>query len=255
MGLIINGNLVTDITLGDQQVLKIEDSQGNVLYESGHDYFCLTANQNGSYVYGSGRSGVSLECSTDKQNWTSWDWEVYTYMNAGDKLYLRGNNPNGLTTAMTSNVWEFRFSGSFAASGDLTTLISKDGGVTTLPDYCFRALFSGKTELTTAPHIKSVTRVNQWALAGIFDGCTNLTNSIDLRNVTFVGSYGCSSMYYGCSQLSTIYAPSITTWNTTNFTGWVTGLGSTGTMWKPSSLTIPTGSDGKPAGWTTQDYA
>ena len=250
----INGQLVTDITLAGQQVLKIEDSLGNVLYEKGPDYFCLTSQQNGSYVYGNGRSGVSLECSTDKVNWTTWDWEVYTYLNAGDKLYLRGDNPNGLTTGMVSDIWSFTMSGSFAASGDLTTLIDKDGGVTTLPDYCFRGLFSEETALSAAPHLNSVTSVGQWSLAGMFEGCTYLSNAIYLKNITSVGSYGCASMYYGCTLLTAIYAPSVSSWNTTNFQGWVTNIGGTGVMWKPAEVSIPSGANGMPSGWTTQNY-
>lgn len=249
MGLLINGVEVTKIELGGVEVLRIEDGQGNVLYEaySGPDYLCFTSNQDGSYLYGNGMGSLSIECSTDRVNWTAWDWESRTNLDEGEKIYLRGTNPNGIDASFTLR-------GSIAASGDLTTLIHPDGGVTTLPTRCFWQLFEGETALTSAPHLDSVTTVGQWALAGTFDGCTGLVAAPDLRNVTSVGSYGCTSLYNGCTALRTIYAPSITTWNTTDFTGWVTGIGGSGVMWKPAALSIPNGNDGKPSGWSTQDY-
>lgn len=278
MGLIINNQEVTRIELGGVEVTKIEDSQGNVLYEAGPKYFCLTSNQDGSYVYAQGRSGVSLECSTDKQTWTPWDWEAATYLDEGDKLYLRGTNT---TLSDSSNSWYFRMSGSIAASGDITTMLDPDGSVASLPAYSFYRLFNNCPSLTTAPSMKSVTTignyacdamftectalatlpdldnvttVGQWGMAGMFEGCTSLTTAPDLRNITSVGSYGCAAMYHSCSSLLTIYAPSVSSWNTTNFNGWAGSVGSGGTMWKPSALTIPTGNNGVPAGWTTQDY-
>lgn len=278
MGLIINSQEVTRIELGGVEVLRIEDGQGRILYESGPKYLCFESLANGSYVGGNGRSGVTLECSTDKQNWTPWDWEVYTYLDEGDKLYVRGTNSYISTS---NNLFRFQMSGSIAASGDLTTILDPDGNVTTLADYCFNSIFNGCSALTTAPDMSSVTSIGdygcramfndctslttapdmsnvatagQWAMAGMFEGCTSLATAPDLRNLTSVGSYGCLSLYSSCSLMSTVYAPSITAWNTTNFQGWMTSVAASGTMWKPASLTIPSGRDGIPSGWTTQNY-
>lgn len=253
MGLIIDNQAVTRIELDGVEVLKIEDSNGNVLYESysGPDYLCFTAGAANSTIEFTS-SAPTLYTSSDRRNWTKWDGSRITLANAGDKVYVYGNNPSGISTQ--TNWRRFRMTGLIAASGDVTTLITQNGGVTVLPDYCFTQLFQECSSLTSVPSLDSVTRVNQWALSAMFYECTSITEAPDLRNVTYVGSYGCASMYYGCTALRTIYAPSIDTWTKTNFTGWVTGIGGSGVMWKPAALSIPSGNDGKPSGWSTQDY-
>jgi len=79
--------------------------------------------------------------------------------NAGDKVYFKGDNPNGVTES-SSSCYKFSLSGSVAASGNIMSLIDNgEGTCTTIPnDYCFCQLFyNNKTSLTSAPELPATT--------------------------------------------------------------------------------------------------
>ena len=112
------------------------------------------------------------------------------------------------------------------------------------------------TNLTTSPDVRSVKSVGANGMHGILSSCSALETPPDVRNVTTVGTRGMSNMLSACSVLKYAYAPNISVWSTTNFTGWLEYVADSGTIYKPRNLTIPTDTaSGVPTGWTTQDYA
>ena len=125
---------------------------------------------------------------------------------------------------------------------------------TTLAQGCYRSMFYNCTSLTTAPSL-SATILSSLCCESMFYGCTSLTTAPRLDHVTSVGTRSLQKMFWDCSLINEIYAPNITTWDTSNSNDWLVHVAASGTLHKPTDLTIPTNStSGVPSGWTTQDY-
>ena len=121
------------------------------------------------------------------------------------------------------------------------------------------SMFQGCTSLTTVPDLSSLTTVYSSGCNNMFRGCTSLTTAPDLSSLTSVYSSSCSNMFNGCTNLSSVTAPNIDTWNTSNFSNWLLSAGTqatgTKTFYKPTNLTIPTDNNsGVPSGWTVENY-
>lgn len=107
------------------------------------DYLCFTANTAGSTIALTNSDGntPNLSYSIDKENWTTWNYSVITLNNIGDKIYFKGNNPNGIGST-EAKISKFTLTGSVEVSGNIMTLIDEIGATTTIPSsYCFRNLF------------------------------------------------------------------------------------------------------------------
>ena len=151
----------------------------------------------------------TLEYSTDKSTWNTWDGTEIS--SAGTKLYLRGTGNTKITG--NSNNYRFVFTGTdslkIACEGNIENLLDYEtvsaGGHPTMTMGCYNAMFSGCTSLTTAPALPATT------LAGscyqyMFDGCTSLTTAPALPATT-LAEFCYYSMFYGCTALTT--APSL----------------------------------------------
>ena len=123
---------------------------------------------------------------------------------------------------------------------------------TTLVDSCYNSMFQDCRLLTTAP-ILPATTLAQDCYYHMFDGCTSLITAPELPATTLKGS--CYAyMFQGCKKLN--YIKCLATDISANYCtgGWVSGVASTGTFVKPSSMASwKTGVDGIPTGWTVQD--
>jgi hypothetical protein len=98
---------------------------------------------------------------------------------------------------------------------------------TTLPGYCYTAMFMGCGSLLTAP-ILPATTLTDYCYGSMFAGCTNLNNITMLA--TDISADNCLS-------------------------DWVSDVSSTGTFTKHKDMiSLPSGSDGIPEGWTVVDY-
>ena len=61
------------------------------------DYLCFEANTAGSTIALSNTNiRPNIEYSRDKNTWTVWNYSALTLQNVGDKIYMRGSNPNGI---------------------------------------------------------------------------------------------------------------------------------------------------------------
>ena len=200
-------------------------------------YLCFTAEQANSTV-GMKLTGFSfmvsppqLYKSTDGENWTAWNsgktFPTITLANKGDRVWLYGNSGYFSKYQTVDNILTFTMTGSIAASGDMTTLLSKDGGVGSIPLLCFDSAFKGCTALTTAP---------------------------DLPSETLLGR-SCAYMFQGCSSLKRIkcLATNVSIFLRQTM-GWVDGVAATGTFTKSANASgWSTGNDGIPSGWTVVD--
>lgn len=123
---------------------------------------------------------------------------------------------------------------------------------TTLRSYCYSEMFSGCTSLTTAPELPATTLAN-YCYYRMFRGCTGLTTAPVLSATTLVE--GCYNfMFNGCSNLNYIKCLAIDISATSSTNGWVSGVASTGTFVKASSMSNwTTGNNGIPNNWTIQN--
>ena len=149
--------------------------------------------------------------STDKTNWTQWDYSELTFSSSAP-LYICGNNPNGLNSKDTKlRISWFETSGdSFAVSGDIMSLLDPNEDLLTIPsDHCFGGLFSDCTNMTSAPSFPATTLTANCYMS-LFDGCTGLTTAPALPATTLAEScyYG---MFHGCTGLAAAPALPATT--------------------------------------------
>ena len=149
---------------------------------------------------------------------------------------------------------------------------------TTLANYCYSSMFYGCTSLTTAPALPATTLANS-CYQSMFIGCTSLKTAPELPATT-LADICYTSMFNGCISLTTApvlpattlanncyqnmfrdctslnyikcLATNISAYNCTS--NWVSGVASTGTFVKASSMTSwTTGVNGIPTGWTVQN--
>lgn len=119
---------------------------------------------------------------------------------------------------------------------------------TTLAGGCYQGMFQNCTSLTTASELPATTLANS-CYESMFRSCTNLTAAPELPATTLADScYG--SMFRDCTGLNsiTMLATDVSVFNC--LSKWTSGVSSTGTFTKKSGVSIQSGVDGIPAGWT-----
>lgn len=120
--------------------------------------------------------------------------------------------------------------------------------VTTLSEYCYRAMFSWCTYLTIAPQLPATTLAKgvYWYM---FESCS-ITTAPNLLAETLVAEcYG--DMFINCSNLNFIKCLAISGLGTSKcLENWVKSVNKTGTFIKDSGTTWSTGNSGIPSSWT-----
>ena len=208
---------------------------------------------------------VNLEYSFDKVNWTlasQLDWsnlkipaDSYVYFRNTSGTFCTSNYDNVLIPFLKVSI-----------GGDVRTLFNYTDvdSVTAIPDYGLKNMFSfgsgsiGSTKIIDISNLsfRGITSIGIEGLYGIFSVQNSIyTKGVDLRDVTTLGESALYMMYFNCSNLTEVYAPNVSTWDTSKTGGWLYSVAPTGVVYKPSTLDIPTNDDsGIPSGWTTQDY-
>lgn len=250
------------------------------------DYLTFTAETAGSTVALNKNTddpslSAVLEYSTDGETWTNYEWSgtagtVITLANVGDYVKFRGDNAT-FSIHASSLYYLFAITGSVGASGNINTLMSKNGNAV-LTTYCFTYLFKQCTGLTSAPELPA-TELADTCYFNMFNGCSGLTSAPELPatvltnecyNRMFKDCTGLTSApemtatsfitdcytqtFRNCASLSSVTVH-WTTWPTYNesicTTNWLNGVAATGTFHCPADLTIPSrDANGVPEGWT-----
>lgn len=202
-----------------------------------------------------GNTTLNLQYSFDKVNWTTLPNEFLEISFPGDaSMYLRNNSG----TFGTGDTLLFPRT-DISLGGDIRTLFDYTDvdSVTTLPSNGFRQVYSmqGDAKLVDISNLSlgGITTIGDNAFNSAF-GWTNIQKGLDLSGVTTLGESALNSMYVGCSSLNEAYAPNVSTWDGDKTSGWFEGVASTGVLYKPANLTIPTDTSGVPDGWTTKTY-
>ena len=186
----------------------------------------------------------NLEYSTDGETWQEWHHTTADYMHTfdtltltyiGDRVYLKGVNPNGFSDIANNTMSIFSMTGKLAAGGnaqsivdgDTPTLVAKsmplfsdyliteqtsdvlvsapDLPATTLVEFCYIGMFGGCTGLTAAPSLPATTLAAN-CYNYMFQGCTGLTAAPSLPATTLAANCYIG-MFQGCTGLTA--APSL----------------------------------------------
>lgn len=157
-----------------------------------------------------------LEYSTDGVTWQEWQhttadvthtFDTLTLTAVGDRVYLRGNNPDGfgewIQGEQTPRLSVIFREGSLVAGGNVMSLLDITMQLTDVPDYGLAGLFASlgttDTALITPPDMSSITSVGFYGLANMYGLDVALTNAANMPSLTSIGEYGCSYMYNGCT--------------------------------------------------------
>ena len=139
----------------------------------------------------------TIEYSTDKNTWSTWDGTEISSTNK--KLYLRGKNN---TTFYSTNFTQLVLSEKAGCYGNINTLLDYENPPTTLAtSNCYHGLFYGCTLLTKAPELPATTLSNGCYMRMFLD-CTSLTTAPELP-ATSLGENCYNTMFKGCTSLTT----------------------------------------------------
>ena len=202
--------LITTISVLMMIIGLVGINTNDINAEDTTDYLCFTAEEANSTIKLT-KTGtpadITLQTSTNKTDWSNYTFDSeITLANIGDKVYFR--NTSETTTAFSGGggSHEFVMTGKIAASGDVTTLINKNGtlDLTLAGSGCFERLFNFCTSLTKVPNLPATTLTYRCYYL-MFSDCSGITSlpedllpAIDMA----VGCYG--AMFYNCENLISV---------------------------------------------------
>ena len=241
------------------------------------DYLCFTANEANSTVrlnkYRT-PDPIDLEYSLDKKTWTTYTWdgtagETITLANAGDKVWLRGNNS---IFSSSDSQYKFSLSKTLFVSGNIMSLVDKTCTSLIIPcKYCFKYLFHNQSILsmpklpalyltegcysymfnsaikyqTKLPELPA-TELAKSCYEGMFADC--YITEMDFSNVLYFAQYCCRGIISDSNYFRKMKV-SLRTWTRTG--NWLSGVSPKGVFECPSALDCSTRDDSHvPAGWT-----
>ena len=151
---------------------------------------------------------VALEISPDGRVWNDWGQPRVAYLRQpGDKLYVRAKSANrsfvNLDERKRKNDYHrFAISGKVAASGNIMSLVDKEGKRLSLEgmDFAFAFLFKDCAGLTAAPRLPA-TKLAKGCYALMFMNCAGLTHAPELPATEL--AKGCyARMFKNCAKLT-----------------------------------------------------
>lgn len=156
--------------------------------------------------WSSGTLDIATSNPTDEASWTKgWAGTQVTAVQTDGQyyIYLRGT---GITTFGGSSYYGSPFSLTWVTTsadvyceGDIETLRGYNGDVPAMGEYCYRYMFSGWTDLASAPTLSATTLAN-YCYQGMFSSCKSLKAIPNLPATTSATScYG--NMFYDCASL------------------------------------------------------
>ena len=155
-------------------------------------------------VVNSGEDKLNIEFSVDGVKWIPFDpgKPIDIKCGEGESIYLRGRNPNGLTTEPKAGFFNITTDCPFDVSGNVMSLIDYENEVTEIPcDYCFYHLFEN-ADIRSAPELPA-TVLKRYCYEGMFAGCSRMAGRVVLPAKDFAD--GCyDRMFDDCNCLGYI---------------------------------------------------
>lgn len=149
-----------------------------------------------------------LYYSTDTTTWAEWTGTEVNATEVGGiyALYFRGTGNTKMTGDFSNEDGWTLNGGSISCTGNIESLLDYEtvaaGQHPTMGGYCYHYMFSGCTNLTTAPSLPATTLMTS-CYAYMFRGCTNLTTAPSLSATTLATSCYVG-MFNGCTSLTTV---------------------------------------------------
>ena len=209
----IDFSVITGLTIPEGEVKQILDASGIALWEvkeqpnewpedldTGLEF--VSSNPFTVNVTTPRWDGTMEYCNSD-EGWKAWDGsEISSGDNGGTQyIYIRGT---GNTTVTSGSNYRWSLNGSdIQCNGNIENLLDytivKAGQHPTMGMYCYRSMFEGCTNLTTAPSLPATTLAD-YCYSNMFKGCTNLTTAPSLPATTLT-KYCYSNMFNGCTKI------------------------------------------------------
>ena len=183
-------------------VTKEEQIESYLTFSSPNSFTLSIAN---SYKNWDG----TIETSTDKTNWTTWDG-TNAVSSASDgikhNLYLRGTE-NTVITGNTICFWNLNGT-DISVIGNIETLLDyatvAQGNHPPMATHCYMSMFYNCTAIISAPELPATT-LTSYCYQEMFRGCSNLISAPALPATTLANN--CYAyMFYGCTNLETLIA-------------------------------------------------
>ena len=280
----IGGKTVKDVTIGNKQVKSIYDNTHQVLLwekaEPNYFYFedrSGAANSISIAKTGDQAEWLSLEYSTDKETWNTWDFSQSISLAANGKVYLRGNNTK--FSVSSGNYHNFSSTGNAYAGGSVRSLFNKNvpqiidssatmfgfmfNGMTTLVGVdtnlfaginygssgswrdttnMFYRTFSGCSSLVTPPDLSGIGYVKGSTFRETFNQCTSLTTAAAM-NVTDIDTSATNhfrSAYFQCYALVDASPMRVSFATASQYTFYQTFMGDNNLVTPPDLTSITT---------------
>jgi len=159
------------------------------------EYVGITSNANSTLtLYNEGRNNPNLEYSVD--GGASWNtYSAAISIDHGKNLYLKCNNQTGWSHS--GKISKFVITGDVSISGNIMWLLDngatsgEEGDITTIPtgSMCFGSLFYELTAVTSVSEdFLPATGLARYCYYAMFSGCTSLTTAPDLPATTLAES-------------------------------------------------------------------
>ncbi len=180
------------------------DAQNYLTFKAGEN--------NASFCYvNKGGNHPDVQYSSD--NGTSWkalmENDTIVLKKKGDKILLRGNNPEGFSHAW-DQFSQFCMNGAIEASGSIMTLIDEYGKSSTIPsEDCFSQLFAKCESLTQAPSLPAI-HLKARCYNNMFWYCKKL-KQMPVLPATTLAEECYKGMFAYCSELTQTTALPATT--------------------------------------------
>ena len=221
------------------------------------DYVYLAAGEGGNEAFGSSTSAYHqfvinglVAASGDITSLRRFDLEQTTlashcYRNMFEGCTGLTNAPELTATTLEISCYSYMF---YGCTG-LTS--APELPATTLANYCYSYMFDGCTGLTSAPELPATT-LNPFCYYSMFQNCIGLMSAPELPATT-LKTQCYALMFKNCKNISIIKIH-FTAWNISSLNGktngWVNGVASIGTFYKPTALPEEYGISKIPTGWT-----
>ena len=146
---------------------------------------------------------ISLVYTTDGgANWEPFSIDTEYPITQDETMYIRAADENKTFSTRMSECYNFVFGGAgkVNANGSVMYLLTSDGALDTVQEFCFYALFQECSNLLTAPELPATTLAKA-CYFGMFENCVNLTKAPELPAEGLANAcYG--QMFTSCSSLT-----------------------------------------------------
>lgn len=219
---------------------------------------------------------VELEYSVDGgATWQVWE-EVGNVRSltlaAGQKMYVRNTSETASRFSVSqTSYYNFSFNSVTEAYGKLSSLTCKDSSVPVSGIYTFAFLFNGASYLRKAPELVVCNSDGAYYSAFAYSGIESIeipsiiaynnarlicNNCMYLNKVTITGTQvgidALRNAFNECRVLN-FMTVEFTSFAANSLSYWLSNVSPSGDFYCPAELTIPTGVNGIPSGWTRHD--